>query len=176
MVRASDRHAVDTGSIPWFSKGIFFPESAFSADSLSVFVHCCVQSHALTSVHMIEILWSMSVWWIMATQIYPARTISDKNNQLDDCGRPSAISMLLQHGYIHALYAVIIIIILSKVTINGYPNTGFVNPNMILERVLKATVYLDQALVWICKHATKFIMYYTASFYQRYFAISMLWW
>ena len=27
------------------------------------------------------------VRWIMATQTYPARTISDKNNQLDDCGR-----------------------------------------------------------------------------------------
>ena len=24
--------------------------------------------------------------WIMATQTYPACTISDKNNQLDDCG------------------------------------------------------------------------------------------
>ena len=32
--------------------------------------------------------------WIMAIQIYPARAISDKNNQLDDCSRSSAISML----------------------------------------------------------------------------------
>ena len=39
----------------------------------------------------------------MATQTYPARTISDKNNELDDCGRSSATSMLLQHGYIRAL-------------------------------------------------------------------------
>ena len=25
-----------------------------------------------------------------------------KNTQLDDCGRSSTMSMLLQHGYIHA--------------------------------------------------------------------------
>ena len=51
------------------------------------------------------------VRWITATQAHPARTISDKNNQLDDCGRLSAISMLLQHEYIRALQTVIIIII-----------------------------------------------------------------
>ena len=27
------------------------------------------------------------VRWIMATQTYPARTVSEKNNLLDDCGR-----------------------------------------------------------------------------------------
>ena len=43
------------------------------------------------------------VRWIMPTQTYPARTISDKSNQLDDCGRSSAMSMLLHHGYIRAL-------------------------------------------------------------------------
>ena len=41
----------------------------------------------------------------MATQTYPARTISEKNYQLDDCGRSSATSMLLlQHGYIRAIH------------------------------------------------------------------------
>ena len=30
---------------------------------------------------------NVRVWWIMATQTYPALTVSDKNNQLDDCGR-----------------------------------------------------------------------------------------
>ena len=40
---------------------------------------------------------------IMASQTYPARTISGKNNQLDGCGRSSAMSMLLQLGYICAL-------------------------------------------------------------------------
>ena len=30
-----------------------------------------------------------------------ARTISNKNNQLDDCGCSSTMSILLQHGYIH---------------------------------------------------------------------------
>ena len=43
------------------------------------------------------------VWWIMATQTYSAHTISDKNHQLYDCGRSSAASMLLQHGYIRVL-------------------------------------------------------------------------
>ena len=43
------------------------------------------------------------VQWIMTTQTHPACTISDKNNQLDDCGRSSAMSMLLQHEYIRAL-------------------------------------------------------------------------
>ena len=33
--------------------------------------------------------------WIMSTQTYPARTIGEKNNQLDDCGRSSAIRMVL---------------------------------------------------------------------------------
>ena len=39
----------------------------------------------------------------MATRTYPARIISDESNQLDDCGRSSAMSILLQHGYIHGL-------------------------------------------------------------------------
>ena len=40
---------------------------------------------------------------LMATRTYPARIISDESNQLDDCGRSSAMSILLQHGYIHGL-------------------------------------------------------------------------
>ena len=28
-------------------------------------------------------------WWIMATKTYPARTISDKNIQVDSCGCPT---------------------------------------------------------------------------------------
>ena len=46
----------------------------------------------------------VGVRWIMATQTYPASTISDKNTQLDDCGRPSATSMLLQHGLVFMLF------------------------------------------------------------------------
>ena len=56
MVGASDRHAADSGLIPRCGKVIFFPESTFSADSLSVSVHPHVQSHALTSVRTIKIL------------------------------------------------------------------------------------------------------------------------
>ena len=46
--RASDRHVANAGSIPRCGKG-FFSQSAFSADSLTVFVHPRVQSHAFTS-------------------------------------------------------------------------------------------------------------------------------
>ena len=35
LVRASDCHAADTGSIPRWGQGIFVPESTFSADSLT---------------------------------------------------------------------------------------------------------------------------------------------
>ena len=42
---------------PSFGKGFFFfPESTFSADSLTVSVHTRVKSHALTSVCTLEIL------------------------------------------------------------------------------------------------------------------------
>ena len=64
----------------------FFPESTFSVDSLSVSAHPCVQSHALTSAHDIHPVVHVRVQWIMATQTYPARTISDKNDHFDDCG------------------------------------------------------------------------------------------
>ena len=57
------------------------------------------------------------VRWIMAKQIYQARTISDKYNQLDDCGRSSAMGMLLEHGYVRALYIVIIIVIIIIINI-----------------------------------------------------------
>ena len=50
----------------------------------------------------------------MATQTYPARSISDKNNQLDDCGHSSAMNMLLQHRYIGALHIIIIILLLHE--------------------------------------------------------------
>ena len=42
------------------------------------------------------------VRWIMENQAYPARTLTDKYNQFDDCGRSRALSMLLQYGYIRA--------------------------------------------------------------------------
>ena len=41
---------------------IFLPESTFSADSLTVSIHPHVQSHALTSVHMLKIPQSMSLF------------------------------------------------------------------------------------------------------------------
>ena len=56
LVRASDRHAADAGSIPRCGQGIFLPESTFSADSLTMSIHPRVQSHALTSVRTLKIL------------------------------------------------------------------------------------------------------------------------
>ena len=56
VVRASDRRAVAQVRFPGAARDKFFPESTLSADSLSVFVHPRVQSHALTSVRTIKIL------------------------------------------------------------------------------------------------------------------------
>ena len=47
LVRASDRHAADAGSIPRCGKG-FFSQSQLSVHTLlRVSVHPCVQLHAL---------------------------------------------------------------------------------------------------------------------------------
>ena len=84
LVRASDRHAADAGSIPRAARD--FKESTFSADSVSVPVHplcACIN----ICVHDRDPVVHVRVRWITATQTYPARTISDKDNQLDDCGR-----------------------------------------------------------------------------------------
>ena len=47
------------GSIPRCGKGIFLPESTFSADYVIVSTHHRVQLHALTYVHRLKILWFM---------------------------------------------------------------------------------------------------------------------
>ena len=72
MVRASDRHAADAGSIPWCGKG-FFSQSQVSVHTLlRVSVHPRVQSHALASVCILKILSSMSefdgLWKHLNTQ------------------------------------------------------------------------------------------------------------
>ena len=60
LVRASDRHATDAGSIPRCGKG-FFSQSHLSVQTLlRVSLHPRVQSHALTYVCTLKILWSMS--------------------------------------------------------------------------------------------------------------------
>ena len=66
---ASGWHAADAGLIPRGGKGFFLPESAFSADSLTVFVNPHVQSHAFISVVNVRI------WCIMETLKHPACTI-----------------------------------------------------------------------------------------------------
>ena len=55
LVRASDRHAADAGSIPRCGKG-FFSQSQLSVQTLlRVSVHPRVQSHALTCVRTLKI-------------------------------------------------------------------------------------------------------------------------
>ena len=61
LVRASDRHAADAGSIPQCGKGFFLPESTFSTDSLTCVRTFRVQSHALTSVRTLKSPQSMRV-------------------------------------------------------------------------------------------------------------------
>ena len=96
LVRASDRHAADAGSIP--------PRVNFQCRlSFGVRTSPCAIACINICAHYKDPVVHVSVWWDMATQTNPARAISDKNNQLDDCGRSSAMSMLLQHGYILAL-------------------------------------------------------------------------
>ena len=109
LIRASDRHATDADSL--VRQGIFLAESTFSADSFGVRTPLCAIAYINICAHDKDYVVRVRVRWIMATQSYPARTVSDKNNQLDDCGRSSAMSMLLQHGCIRALKIVITIII-----------------------------------------------------------------
>ena len=73
--RASDWHAFDAGWIPWCGKG-FFSQSAFSADSLTVSVHLCVQLHVFTCAHVKDPVIHVRVWWIMETLKHPACTVS----------------------------------------------------------------------------------------------------
>ena len=60
LVRASDRHVADAGLIPHRGKG-FISQSQLSVQTLlRVSGYSCVQSHALTSVRTLKVLWSMS--------------------------------------------------------------------------------------------------------------------
>ena len=99
LARPSDGHAADAGLIPRCSKE-FSSESQLSVQTLfwSLYNLCaitCINIYAPNKDPVVNV----QVRWIMATQTYPARTINNKNNQPDDCGHSSTISMLLQHGY-----------------------------------------------------------------------------
>ena len=58
--RASDCHVTDAGLIPWCSKE-FSSQSQLSVQTLFRCLYT-VQSHALTPVHMLKIMYSMSVF------------------------------------------------------------------------------------------------------------------
>ena len=55
--------------------------------SFGVHTPSCAIACVNTCVHDKNPLVQVRVWWFMAKQTYPAHTIDDKNNQLDDCGR-----------------------------------------------------------------------------------------
>ena len=76
LVRASDHHATDAGSIPLSSKG-FFSQSQPSVKTLShVPVHPRVQSHALTLCMLVrDPVGHVRVRWIMETLKYQACTV-----------------------------------------------------------------------------------------------------
>ena len=93
-------------------QGIFFSVNFQCWLPFHVHTLLCAITYINIFAHDKDPVVHVRVRWIMARQTYPARTISDKNNQLDDCGHSSAMSMLLQHGHIHAPQTVIIIKIL----------------------------------------------------------------
>ena len=76
LVRASDRHAADAGSIPRCGKGFFPPESTFSADSLTVPVHPpCAIACINICAHFKDPVVHVRVRWIMEMLKHPACTI-----------------------------------------------------------------------------------------------------
>ena len=84
LVRASDRHAADTGSIPRCGTGF----SSQSQLSMQTFFRCPYTSVCNRMINIcVHDNGPVVHVWTMAIQTYPARTISDNNNQHDDCGR-----------------------------------------------------------------------------------------
>ena len=76
LVRASDCHAADTGSIPRCGQGIFVPESTFSADSLTcvrtpLCAYACINICARVKDPIVHV----RVRWIMETLKHPACTL-----------------------------------------------------------------------------------------------------
>ena len=73
LLRASDRHAADAGSIPRCAEGFFLPESAFSADSLTCVptpprAVACINSCAHVKGPVVHV----RVRWIIEALKYPA--------------------------------------------------------------------------------------------------------
>ena len=77
--RASDLHATDAGSIPWCSKGFFFPRVHFQCRlSFGVPTSPCEITCIDICAHVKDPVVHVRVWWIMATQTYPAFTTATK--------------------------------------------------------------------------------------------------
>ena len=76
MVRASDRHAADAGSIPLVRQGIFLLDLTFSSDSLTVSVQpLCAIGCTYICVHVKDPVVRVRVRWIMKTLTHPACTV-----------------------------------------------------------------------------------------------------
>ena len=75
LVRASDRHAADAGSIPRCGKE-FFSQSTFSADSLTcVRTPTCAITCTNICAHIKDPVVRVRVQWIMETLKHPACTV-----------------------------------------------------------------------------------------------------
>ena len=76
LVRASDHHAADKGSIPWCCKGFFFPGSIFSADSFTcVRTPLCAIACINIGVHVKDPVVHVRLRWIMETLTHSECTV-----------------------------------------------------------------------------------------------------
>ena len=75
LVRASDRHAADAGSIPRCGKG-FFSQGQLSVQTFTVSVHPpCAIACINICAHVKDPEVHVRVWWIMETLKHPACTV-----------------------------------------------------------------------------------------------------
>ena len=77
LVRASDRHAADAGSIPWCGKGFFFKSQLSVQTLLRVSVHPrpCAVACTYIWAHVKDPVVHVRVRWIMETLKHPACTV-----------------------------------------------------------------------------------------------------
>ena len=79
MVRASDRHAADVGSIPRCGKGVF-SQSQLSVQTLLRYPYTppppCAIACVYICAHVKDPVVHVRVWWIVETLKHPACTLS----------------------------------------------------------------------------------------------------
>ena len=87
LVRASDRHAADGGSIPYEARDFLLRVNFQCRLSFGVRTPPCSIACSNICAHDKDPVVHVRVRRFMATETYPACTVIDKNNQLDNCGR-----------------------------------------------------------------------------------------